>query len=93
MHWVTGIIATGLAAFSGLFLSNVLGPQRQALASDGAQRNAIYAPSAALTFSTSQVLVRPPITPTPGVTLLDMDDLRRFAVVIGSGGAGLEFIE
>jgi hypothetical protein len=36
-------------------------------------RTAIYAPNIALAFSTSQVLVRPPITPTPGVTLLDQD--------------------
>src|SRR5437660_251335 len=42
-HWVRGIAVTILAACSGLFLFNVLGPQRQALASDVDQRTASYA--------------------------------------------------
>ncbi|HYR22723.1 MAG TPA: dockerin type I domain-containing protein [Chthoniobacterales bacterium] len=73
-RWFTSIIAIVLFTIGGFFLSNALARQRRVSSPSGvAERTAIYAPSSALAFSTSQVLVRPPITPTPGVTLLDQD--------------------
>ncbi len=78
-RWVPALLftfAVGLAAFA---LSNVSARPPKAAAPIASAPSHLLAPAAPIyttgnfTFSNPQRLVRPPVTPTPGVTFLDQD--------------------